>query len=77
MNRYNAAVIDALPGETAVFRSVDCLEKESSSDAIQYPVELLNSINPASLPHHELKLKKGAVVLLLRNLNVAGGLVNG
>lgn len=77
VNRYNADVIDAMPGDAVSYRSVDYLERESHSDTVQYPVELLNSINPPSLPTHELKLKKGVVVLLLRNLNVTGGMVNG
>lgn len=77
VNRYNADVIDAMPGEAVSFRSVDYLERDSHSDTIHYPVELLNSINPPSLPMHELRLKKGVVVLLLRNLNVTGGMVNG
>lgn len=77
VNRYNADVIQAMPGESTSYLSVDYLEKESYADAVNYPVELLNSINPPSLPMHHLRLKRGAVVLLLRNLNVSGGMVNG
>lgn len=34
-------------------------------------------MNPSGLPHHELKLKVGTVVMLMRNLNQTLGLCNG
>ena len=34
-----------------------------------YPVEFLNSLNLSGLPLHDTKLKVGAVVMLLRNLD--------
>ena len=39
--------------------------------------EVLNTLNPAGLPAHELKLKVGMIVILLRNINLAQGLANG
>ncbi|KAG5863310.1 hypothetical protein JTB14_024437 [Gonioctena quinquepunctata] len=41
------------------------------------PLDLLNSIIPPSLPPHELTLKRGAIVMLLRNLDVDQGECNG
>lgn len=38
-------------------------------------MEYLNSVN--SLPKHELKIKVGVVVMLMRNLNQIMGLYNG
>lgn len=38
---------------------------------------LINTLNPAGLPAHELKLKVGMIVILLRNTNLAQGLANG
>ena len=46
-------------------------------DADNYPSEYLNTINMSSLPPHLLKLKVGAVVILLRNLSPSTGLCNG
>lgn len=42
-----------------------------------YPIEFLNSLNGNNFPHHRLILKKGPPVMMLRNLDQAGGLCNG
>ncbi len=41
------------------------------------PVEYLNSLNLGGVPAHKLTLKKGVVVMLMRNLNPSLGLCNG
>jgi ATP-dependent DNA helicase PIF1 len=67
---------ESFSGEAKVCRSVDSLH-EPGENAGLYPVEFLNSITPSGLPHHELKVKLGTPVMLIRNLNVAAGLANG
>ena len=42
-----------------------------------FPAELLNSLNPAGAPPHELVLRTGAVVMLTCNLDKERGLCNG
>jgi len=37
----------------------------------------LNSLSPNGFPLHELRLKKYAIVMLIRNLNIENGLCNG
>jgi ATP-dependent DNA helicase PIF1 len=42
-----------------------------------YSLEFLNSLTPGGMPPHELNLKIGAVVILLRNLDPTRALCNG
>ncbi|XP_012855092.1 PREDICTED: uncharacterized protein LOC105974523 [Erythranthe guttata] len=45
-------------------------------DDIHTP-EFLNTVNSSGLPNHELKLKEGVPVMLLRNIDQSSGLCNG
>ena len=40
-------------------------------------IEYLNTLSPKGLPLHTLTLKRGRVVMLLRNSNLKVGLCNG
>lgn len=60
-----------------IIQSVDDVEKQyksvdtvlSTDDAVHYPTEFLNSLDPPGLPPNTLSLKIGVPVMLLRNLN--------
>ena len=73
----NELIQDKLPGEYSVFKSIDAAIKDTNSDSFDVPTEFLNSLSPPSLPPHELKIKTGSIVMLIRNLNVNAGLCNG
>ena len=75
--RINNKVLEMIPGEARTYKSVNRLISENDSEGLQFPVEFLDSLDPTGLPPHELTLKLGAIVLLLRNTNVAHGLLNG
>lgn len=69
-----------LPGEEFSYLSVDRADDFGGSDAeldVAFPTEYLNSLTIPGLPNHELKLKEGVVVMLMRNLNQTLGLCNG
>ncbi|EYB85550.1 hypothetical protein Y032_0296g1695 [Ancylostoma ceylanicum] len=60
-----------------IYKSIDeAIHQEGDSGEL-YPPEYLNTLEPSGMPPHELRLKKGAIVMLLRNLDVANGLCNG
>ncbi|XP_063904727.1 uncharacterized protein LOC135123780 [Zophobas morio] len=63
----NDLLLKSFEGEEIQYKSVDSVVQ--TDDAINYPVEFLNTLNPAGLPPHNLTLKIGAPVMLLRNLN--------
>ena len=46
-------------------------------DITSFPLEFLNTITPEGLPPHKLRLKVGIPVMLVRNLDQAGGKANG
>ncbi|CDF41007.1 ATP dpendant DNA helicase [Chondrus crispus] len=53
-------------------------KRNEDTNALIYPTEMLNTLTAGSaLPDHKLKLKKGFIVMLLRNLDPATGHVNG
>ncbi|XP_074288492.1 uncharacterized protein LOC141613647 [Silene latifolia] len=57
----------------------DVVEEEETNYGVRelYSTEFLNSIRCSGLPNHRLKLKVGAIVMLLRNIDQANGLCNG
>ncbi|XP_074363403.1 uncharacterized protein LOC141703913 [Apium graveolens] len=77
MGHLNSLIVDKLPGESVSYFSVDAAEEfggtnEDLNEA--FPIEYLNSLNVVGMPPHDLKLKVGAVVRLMRNLNQTLGL---
>jgi ATP-dependent DNA helicase PIF1 len=73
----NSKILDLLPGHSKIYLSNDKIEHATLEDATNYPIEFLNGLNPSGMPPHELKLKIGAIIMLLRNLNTKLGLCNG
>lgn len=69
-----------IPGEEFSYLSVDRADDFGGSDAeldVAFPTKYLNSLVILGFPNHELKLKEGVVVMLMRNLNQTLGLCNG
>ncbi len=53
------------------------VECEDGDDVTNYSTEFFNSLTPSGIPPRKLKLKIGAIIMLLRNLDVNHGLCNG
>ena len=75
VDRINDICLDEMPGEKIILASGD--STVDPNDATHYQVEYINTLQASGLPSHKLTLKKNAVVMLLRNLNISGGLCNG
>ncbi|XP_074328239.1 uncharacterized protein LOC141666144 [Apium graveolens] len=77
VGHLNSLIIDKLPRESVSYFSVDAAEEfggiyKDLNEA--FPIEYLNFLNIDGMPPHDLKLKVGAVVMLMRNLNQTLGL---
>ena len=77
MHQLNEEILAALDGPAHVYNSVDSVDNYEGNSHIDFPVEYLHTLAPTGLPLHTVTLKRGAVVMLLRNLNLKAGLCNG
>ena len=62
----NDICMKLLPGKSKTYLSADSILEHDHQEAI--PTEYLNSLSVSGLPDHQLELKIGAPVMLLRNL---------
>ena len=75
--KINEQVLKVVQGEETSYLSADTIEDEGGLDSVFYPTEFLNGLHPSGMPPHDLRLKVGAIIMLLRNLNTKRGLCNG
>nr|XP_013180910.1 unnamed protein product [Papilio xuthus] len=76
-NGINSRVLGLVSGPTRVYPSADTIVSDEPSEIDRYTTEFLNGLQPSGLPPHELSLKVGSIVILLRNLDARSGLLNG
>ncbi|KAH9535724.1 hypothetical protein CY35_17G068800 [Sphagnum magellanicum] len=85
VDEVNNAIFESLSEESHTYLSANSLTptKEGASVAAGvsmdslYPEEFLNTLRFSGIANHELQLKVGVPILLLRNLNHLIGLCNG
>ena len=89
-NIKNSAILTPLNKDVDMLnkKAMECVREEAkicySSDSVvdeahveTYPEEYLNGLNVSGLPVHELILKKGVPIMLMRNLSPINGCCNG
>jgi hypothetical protein len=78
VEQINGYIMSKIQGEVVTYLSSDsvCSTSTNGLDNM-YPMEFLNTLKFPGIPDHELKLKVGLPVMLLRNINQAAGLCNG
>lgn len=67
VDALNATIQNFFPGQLVSFKLVDTVMNHD--DVVSYPTEFLNSLELPGLPPHNLQLKVGSVVIMLRNIN--------
>lgn len=64
---HSATIQNFIPGKLFYFKSVDTVINQD--EVVNYPTEFLNSMELPGLPPHNLQLKVGSVIIMLRNIN--------
>lgn len=67
VNEMNFQIQEKIAGELKNYKSVDTVTNED--EVVNYPTEFLNSLELPGLPPHNLQLKIGSVIIMLRNIN--------
>ncbi|XP_071738753.1 uncharacterized protein [Rutidosis leptorrhynchoides] len=76
----NDRMMHCLEGEERSYLSSDSIcasQRDTDFNSELYNTDFLNSIEVGGLPKHNLRLKVGVPVMLLRNVDQAGGMCNG
>lgn len=67
VDELNFNIQSEIAGQLYSYKSVDTAT--SQDDVVNYPTEFLNSLALPGLPPHNLQLKVGSVIIMLRNIN--------
>ncbi|XP_010456594.1 PREDICTED: uncharacterized protein LOC104738054 [Camelina sativa] len=75
----NEYMLDQLEGEERIYLSSDSIDPSnlrSTTNPVLTP-KFLNNIKVSRIPNHRIRLKVGCPIMLLRNIDARGGLMNG
>ncbi|GKD23452.1 DNA helicase [Tanacetum coccineum] len=76
-NIINSMILSTVEGESTIYRSSDeaiQIGNDGGEIDLLYPSEYLNTLQVSGFSPHELELKVGIPIMLLRNVNLCGGL---
>ena len=81
IHKINNIILNKLYGNKKIHYSIDYATYEKVNQkhvniSLNFPVKYLNSLQLPGFPVYKLTLKKGAIVVLIRNLSVTEGLCN-
>ncbi|GJY99289.1 DNA helicase [Tanacetum coccineum] len=79
-DEINETVLEMLHGKSMIYTSSDeaiLIGSDRGEVELLYPPEYLNTLQFSGFPSHRLELKVGAPYMLLRNMNLQGGICNG
>ncbi|KAJ1295317.1 hypothetical protein BS78_01G215000 [Paspalum vaginatum] len=80
VKEINEYIMGRIEGDAVIYLSSDSVSKSMCYNhelEHQYPTEFLNTLKTTGIPNHQLKLKVGLPVMLLRNINHNAGICNG
>ena len=75
VDEINDLMESKMSGEGLKLSSADTVDNKA--DAFRFNVEYMNTLQPNGFPRHNLTLKPGMPLMLLRNINPTEGLCNG
>jgi len=74
--RVNNQIIKDMRSALHEYRSIDTIDSDDLEEIENYPTEALNFFDVSGIPTHLLKMKVGAVIILLKNIDSRQGLCN-
>ncbi|KAF8074212.1 hypothetical protein N665_1120s0008 [Sinapis alba] len=79
VNKINQHMLDEPDGEETIYLISDNIDPSDTGSVNDQALtqDFLNTIKASGLPNHNLRLKIGCLVMLLRNIDHDGGLMNG
>ena len=77
VNTLNNGILARVPGAVQSYLSADFFDMDESEDAEIYPPEFLHTLEPSGMTPHDLRLKEGVPIIIIRNLCRRTGLMNG
>jgi PIF1-like helicase/Helitron helicase-like domain at N-terminus len=77
VDAVNRHITNKFPGPPTIFHSADSVMQSDDTNPDNFPVEFLNSLRLNGMSPHELHLKIGMSIIMLRNLNPKMGICNG
>ncbi|CAN1129145.1 ATP-dependent DNA helicase PIF1, partial [Linum perenne] len=79
VSQINNYMLDQSSGEEMCYYNYDSIQSDcvnSYAAEGEFPLKLSNSLQIGNFPDHQLRLKVGVLIILLRNLNQTTGLCN-